>query len=159
MHFYDFLTFLSCFTLANMVLLCYINGICRSPTGSSSTVSQHLSMNLGSIRKIALEMKKTYALEGNHDCILDITKTFEDPRFSKLCMDMGRTYAMIHEQEQPYLSFDFESTSISDLIDLDVLKAYTSSQVYRPEDLIDFIDNAVAKLGDCYIESSVLHIA
>ncbi|XP_061362962.1 arginine-specific demethylase JMJ20 isoform X2 [Gastrolobium bilobum] len=156
MNFYDFFIFLSYFTMANLVLLCYINGRHGSATGSS-TVAQHLSMNLGSIRKIASEMKHVHALEGNHDCVVDMIKTFEDPRFSKLCMHMGRTYVMIHKIS--YLSSDFESASVCDLVDLNVLKAYTSSQVYTPEDLIKFIDNAVAELGDCYVESSILRVA
>ncbi|KAF1893113.1 hypothetical protein Lal_00015315 [Lupinus albus] len=141
MNFYDFFTLISYFTLANLALLCYINGIHGSHNGFSSTVSHHLSMNLASIRKVALEMKQKHALEGNHRCVADITKIFEDTRFFKLCMDLGRTYAMIHEQ--PFLSSEFVSTSIHDLMDLNVLKAHTSSQVYTPEDLINIIDNVV----------------
>ena len=157
MNFYDFFTFISCFTLANLVLLCYINGRHGSPTGSSSTIAQHLLMNLGSIRKIASQMKDMHALEGNQDSVVDMIKTFEDPRFSKFCMDLGRTYVMIHEQS--HLSFDFERASMGDLVDLNILKAYASSQVYTPEDLINFIDNAIAELGDCYSNSSVLRVS
>lgn len=145
MNFCDFFTFISYFTLANLVLLCYINGRNGSNTGSSSTVTQHLSMNIGSIRKIASEMKHKHALEGNHDCVVDMIKTFEDPRFSRFCTHLGKTYLTIHEQSK--LSSDFESTSMVDLVDLSVLKAYTSFQIYTPEDLIKFIDNAVAELG------------
>ncbi|RDY14654.1 JmjC domain-containing protein 4, partial [Mucuna pruriens] len=126
-----------------------------STTGSSSTISQHLSMNLGRVRKIASEMKHMRALEENRDCVVDMIKAFEDPRFYKLCMHVGRTYAMIHEQI--YLCSDFETTSMSDLVDLNDMKAYTS-HIYTPEDLIKFIDNDVAELGDCFIEEpSVLY--
>ncbi|KAJ1378187.1 JmjC domain [Sesbania bispinosa] len=107
--------------------------------------------------KIASDMKHMHALEGNQDCAVDIIKAFKDPRFSQLCMHVGRTYLTIHEQSN--LFSDFESSSTVNLVDLNVLKAYTSSQVYTPEDLINFIDNAVTELGDCYIESSVLHVA
>ncbi|MED6211174.1 hypothetical protein PIB30_071164 [Stylosanthes scabra] len=146
MNFYDFFTFISCFTLANMVLLCYINGTHGNITQISSTISQHLLMNLGSIRKVASEMKDKHALNGNRDRAVDIMKTLEDPRFRKLCMDIGRTYLMIHEQS--HLSFHFERASLIEIADLTVLKAYTSSQFYTPEDLIEFIDNAVAEHGN-----------
>lgn len=153
MKFYDFLTFLSYFALAHLMLLFYVNG---SATGVSSTVAQQLSMNIGSIRNIASEMKHMHALEGNLDCIVDMIKAFEDPRFSKFCMQVGKTYFMIHEQSN--LSSDFESASMVDLVNLNALEAHTS-QVCTPEDLIKFIDNAVAELDDCCIEPSVLRVA
>ncbi|XP_027332603.1 jmjC domain-containing protein 4 isoform X2 [Abrus precatorius] len=156
MNFFDFLTFMSYFTLANLVLLSYVNGRYGSTTQSSSIISQHLSMNLGCIKKIASEMKHVHALEGNHDCVVDMIKAYEDPRFSKLCMHVGRTYIMIHEQS--YLSFDIKNASLGDLVDLNVMKAHTSSQIYKPEDLIKFMDDAVAELSDCYIELSVLSV-
>ncbi|KAI5407128.1 hypothetical protein KIW84_053399 [Lathyrus oleraceus] len=157
MNFYDFFTFISYFTLANLVLLCYINRRNGSTTGNSSRVAQHVSMNIGSIRKIASEMKHSGGLEGNHDCIVDMIKTFEDPRFSKFCMQVGKTYLFIHGQS--YLFSDFVGAATVDLVDLGILKAHTSSQVYTPEDLIKFIDYAIAKLGDFYSESSVQHVA
>ncbi|KAK2388839.1 F-box protein [Trifolium repens] len=157
MNFYDFFTFISYFSLANLVLLCYINGKDGSTNGSSSRVAQHLYLNIGSIRKVASEMKNLHALEGNHDCIVDMIKTFEDPRFSKFCIQVGKTYLTIHEQSN--LFSDFESASTVELADLGVFKAHTSSQVYTPEDLIKFIDTAVAELGDIFIESSVLRVA
>ncbi|XP_020227930.1 2-oxoglutarate and iron-dependent oxygenase JMJD4 isoform X2 [Cajanus cajan] len=156
MNFYDFFTFMSYFALANLVILRYINRRYGSTTGSSSTIAQHLSMNLGCLRKIASEMKHMHALEGNQDCVVDVIKAFLDPRFSKLCMHVGRTYTMIHEQS--HLSSDFESTSMSDLVDLNDMKAYTS-QINTPEDLIKFIDNGVAELSDCSIEPSVPNVA
>jgi len=156
MNFFDFFTFTSYFALANLVLLCYIYGRDGSTTGSLSRVAQHLSLNIGSIRKVASDMKHMHALEGTHDCIVDMIKTFEDPRFSKFCMQVGITYLMIHEQSN--LSSDFESASLVDLVDLGVLKACTSSQIYTPEDLIKFIDNTIAELGDLNMESSVLHV-
>ncbi|KAG2399189.1 uncharacterized protein HKW66_Vig0083290 [Vigna angularis] len=142
MNFYDFFTFMSYFTVANLVLLRYINRRYGSTTGSSSTIAQHLSMNLGCLRKTASEMKHVRALEGNHNCVVDIIKAFEDPRFSKLCMHVGRTYAMVHEQS--HLVSDFESSTMSDLVDFSDSKSYTS-QIYTPEDLIQFIDNVVAE--------------
>ncbi|CAI8597629.1 unnamed protein product [Vicia faba] len=157
MNFYDFFTFISYFTLANLVLLCYINRRDGSTTGNSSRVAQHLSMNIGSIRKIASEMKHGCGLEGNHDCVVDMIKTFEDPRFSKFCMQVGKAYLMIHGQSN--LFSDSVGASMVDLVDLGVLEAHTSSQVYAPEDLIKFIDNAIAKLDDFYIKLSVQHVA
>lgn len=142
MNFYDFFTFMSYFTLANLVLLRYTNRRNGSTAGGSSTIAQHLSMNLGCLRKIASEMKHMRALEGNHKCVVDIIKAFEDPRFSKLCMHVGRTYAMVHEQS--HLASDFESTTMSDLVDFNDWKSYTS-QIYTPEDLIKFVDNGVAE--------------
>lgn len=153
MNFYDFFTFISYFSLANLVLLCYING----RDGSSPRVAQHLSMNIEFIRKIASEMKHMHALEGNHDCIVDMIKTFEDLRFFKFCMQVGKTYFMIHEQSS--LSSDFESASMVDFVDLSVLKAHASSQVYTPENLIKFIDNVVAELDNFHVESSILSVA
>ncbi|ESW10032.1 hypothetical protein PHAVU_009G175900 [Phaseolus vulgaris] len=151
MNFYDFFTFMSYFTLANLVLLRYSNRRYGSSTGSSSTIALHLSMNLGCLRKIASEMKQMRALEGNHNCVVDIIKAFEDPRFSKFCMHVGRTYAMVHEHS--HLASDFESTTMSDLVDFNDLKSY-SSQIYTPEDLIKFVDNGVAEA-----EPSVLRVA
>lgn len=157
MNFYDFFTFITCFTLANLALLCYLSAKYGSAPGSSSIVTQHLVLNLGSIRKVATEMKQMHALEGNHDCFLDIMKTLEDPHFTKLCMGLGRTYMMIHKQTN--LSSEFEEAAVNYLMGLNVLKAYTSSQVYTPEDLIELIDNAVAELGDYDAERlSVLHV-
>lgn len=149
MNFYDFLTFLSYFALAQLVLLFYING---SATGVSPTVTQQLSMNIRSIRNIASEMKHMHALEGNRDCVVNMIKTFEDSRFSKFCMQVGKTYSMIHEQ--PNLSSDFERAPMVDMVNLVVLKAHTS-QVYTPEDLIKFIDSAVAELHGCCIECRI----
>lgn len=156
MDFYDFFTFISYFTLANLVLLCYINRRDGSTTGNSSRVAQHVSMNVGSIRKIASEMKHDDGLEGNHDCVVDMIRLFEDPRFSKFCMQVGKTYLMIHGQSD--LFSDFVGASMVGLMDIGILKAYTS-KVYAPEDLIKFIDNAIAKLGDFYIKLSVPHVA
>ncbi|KAL2340930.1 hypothetical protein Fmac_008870 [Flemingia macrophylla] len=156
MNFYDFFTFISYFTLANLVLLRYINRRYEGTAGSLSTISQHLSMNLGCLRKIASEMRHMHALVGNQDCVVDMIKGLEDHRFSKLCMHVGRTYTMIHEQS--HLSSDFESTSMSDLVDLNDMKT-CSSQINTPEDLIKFIDNGVVELSDCSLESSVPHAA
>lgn len=156
MNFYDFFTFITRFTLANLALFCYLSGKYGCAPGIS-TVTQHLVLNLRSIRKVASEMKCMRALEGNHDYSLNIIKILEDPRFSKLCASLGRTYMMIHEQ--PYLSCEFEKAAVDYLMHLNVVKACTSSQVHTPEDLIKLIDDAVAELGDHYTAKlSVLQV-
>ncbi|KAI4336191.1 hypothetical protein L6164_014747 [Bauhinia variegata] len=150
MNFYDFFTFLMYFALANLVLLCELRGRHEISTASSSTVAHHLALNLGYIRKITLEMKHMHVLEENHGCILDMIRTLEEPRFSKLYMSLGRTYGMIHEHL--HLSSDLGEALGDDFMVLDVLKPYASSQICTPEDLIKFMDNIFAELGNNYIE-------
>lgn len=158
MNFYDFFTFITCFALANLALLCHLSGKYGSPPESSLTITQHLVFNIGSVRKVALEMKTMHALEGNHDCFLDIIKTSEDPRFSKLCAHLRNTYVKIHEQ--PCLSSEFENSVFNYLMGLDVLKACSSSRIHTPEDLIRLIDNAVSELGDNYTQQlSTIHVS
>lgn len=156
MNFYDFFTFITCFTLANLALLCYLSGKYGNTPESSLTMTQHLVLNLGSVRKVALEMKSKHALDGNHDCFLDIMKISEDPRFSKLCAHLRRIFVTIHEQ--PYLSSEFDKSAVDYLMGLNVLQTCSSSRIYAPEDLIELIDNAVGELGDNYTrELSAIH--
>ncbi|KAJ7945836.1 jmjC domain-containing protein 4 [Quillaja saponaria] len=149
MNFYDFFMFITRFSLANLVLLCYLIGEHGSPRRSLSALAQNLALNLGTIRDIAVEIKCMCSLEGNYRCLLDTIETLEDPKFFKLCMGLARTYGMINKQ--CLRCSDFEKALMEDLIDLDILKKY-SSQVCTPEDLIKFIDNAVSKLSGIFSE-------
>ncbi|KAK4257042.1 hypothetical protein QN277_006686 [Acacia crassicarpa] len=154
MNFYDFFTLITCFTLANIALLCYLSGKYGSPPESSLTITQHVIFNLGSVRKVAMEMKSMHALEGNHHCFLDIFKTSEDTRFFELCTHLRKTYVTIHEQ--PYLSSEFEKSAVDYLMGL---KACSSSRIHTPEDLTKLIDNAVSELGDNYTQQlSAVHV-
>lgn len=84
------------------------------------------------------------SLAENHGISIDVQKTLEDPAFLKLCMDLGRTYALIHEQRE--LDSDIKQALVNHMVDFDLLNS-SISVVHNPEDLVSFIDCVRAKFS------------
>lgn len=104
--------------------------------GSSSPVAQHLTLNLATIRKIALKMKSTQELTINYHFLLDFTQTIHDSEFSELCSVLGRTYEIIHKQQK--FECQTKKASMDAIRDLNVRGT--------PEGLLKFIDHALTNL-------------
>lgn len=144
MNFNDFYFFLAHFCLANVVELCCLQKNCKNSILSSSLVAQHLAMNLRSVRKIILEIRSVGGLAGNHGIFLDIRETLDDPSFLNLCTGLERVYGIIHKLKSDH--FDTKKDLVDDLMDLDSVLS-NCSRVFKAEDLVRFIDKAIAKLG------------
>ncbi|XP_022738470.1 jmjC domain-containing protein 4 isoform X2 [Durio zibethinus] len=99
MNFNDFFIFISRFSLANVLELYYLRGESNSESWHWSATVQHFALNLASIRKIALKMKSEGGVQGNLG-IHNLMESLGDPTFLKLSTDLGRIYAVIHEQEK-----------------------------------------------------------
>ncbi|KDP31061.1 hypothetical protein JCGZ_11437 [Jatropha curcas] len=147
MNFIDFFIFLARFFLANAVQLycrCRDNKILFS---RSYKVNQQLAINLTSIQKIALKMKSSEGVAANGGFFLDLKETLDDPEFLKLCSDMGRTYGVIHEQQE------WNSNTKKALV-IDLLEY--SSSICSFEDFVNFIDYVITKLGNTCCEENIL---
>ncbi|KAJ0105569.1 hypothetical protein Patl1_18085 [Pistacia atlantica] len=147
MNFNDFFTFVSRFTLLNVVQLFQLLRDSKNPMRSSSPIAQHLALNLLSIRKIALKMKCVVIPSGNCKFFVDLRETLDDPEFLKLCMGFSRMYGMIHKLEK--WSCDMKKSLMVDL------EGY-SYLISTVEDLIKLIDYAAGKLSDNYSEENIL---
>lgn len=148
MNFFDFFIFLSRFFLANIAQLCCQHGDNEISVSSSSQVAHHLAVNLVSIRRIALKMKSIDGVAGNRGFFLDLRETLDDPEFLKLCIDVGRTYAMISRQQNG--SFHTKKALMAELV-------HYTSHICSPDDFVKFIDYAVTKLsGTCCKENILL---
>ncbi|OMO49875.1 hypothetical protein CCACVL1_30778 [Corchorus capsularis] len=148
MNFKDFFIFISRFALANVVELCYLLGESKSKSWCSSAMIEQFALNLASIMKIASKMISEGGVQGNLG-ILDLREALNDPKFLKLCRDLGRIYAVIHEEEKwssivkEALMDDFEY----------------GSQVCSPEDLVRFIEYFVSKLSaNCTDQNTLLSV-
>lgn len=142
MNFNDFLIFLARLSLANFIQLHYLARKNGNHTWNLSPIAQHLTFNLASIQKIALNIKSVEDLTGSHGFHLDFRETLKDPEFFKLCTILGKTYGMVHMQQN--WNSATKNACIDDMRDLDVIGT-CSSQVCSPEDLIKFIELAVAE--------------
>ncbi|GLT83812.1 hypothetical protein SLE2022_020820 [Rubroshorea leprosula] len=148
MDFYDFFIFISRFSLAIVVQLysLLINTNFESPIQSWSPTAWHLVFNLASIRRIALKMKSEGCLTGNYG-ILDLSESWDNPQFLKLCADLGRTFAMIHDQES-------RRFSVKEVFM--VLFKESFLRICAPEDLVKFIDFSVAKISASFGKENIL---
>ncbi|XP_040987060.1 2-oxoglutarate and iron-dependent oxygenase JMJD4 isoform X2 [Juglans microcarpa x Juglans regia] len=144
MNFNDFYFVLAHFCLANVVELCCLRRNCENSIHSSSLVAQHLAMNLRSVRKTVLEIESVGGLDGNCGIFLDIRETLDDPSFLNLCTGLERVYGMIHKLKSG--DIDTRKDLVDDLMDLDSIRT-NGSQVFKAEELVIFIDKAIAKLG------------
>ncbi|XP_057952213.1 arginine-specific demethylase JMJ20 [Malania oleifera] len=156
MNFYDFFIFIVRFCFANLVLLCYLLRD-HNPTWSSSPMAQTLALNLVSIQKIALKMKFDQGLAANIDFV-DFRETLDNTDFVKLCTVLSKTYGMIHEQmihEQWEQSCDIKKILVDGLRAFDFMKT-SSSEIRTPEDLVNFIDIALAELGCVSLGENIL---
>lgn len=143
MNFNDFFIFVARFSFANLVQLYLLASTDSHTIQNSSQRSRHILFNLESARNIALKMQST-SLAENHGISIDVQKTLEDPAFLKLCMDLGRTYALIHEQRE--LDSDIKQALVNHMVDFDLLNS-SISVVHNPEDLVSFIDCVRAKFS------------
>ncbi|CAK7322940.1 unnamed protein product [Dovyalis caffra] len=84
---------------------------------------------------------------GNHGFFLDLMEMLDDPNFLQLCIDMGRTYGIIHEQQN--CSCDTKKAWMVEFLDC-------SSHIHNLEDLVKFIDYSVAKLTATFCEEKFL---
>lgn len=68
------------------------------------------------------------------DVYLDLRETLEDPQFLRFCRDMGRTYKMIHKEEDNKVLFPEEF--------LLKIMGFTDQkmQICSPKDLVEMID-------------------
>ncbi|KAH9776294.1 JmjC domain-containing protein [Citrus sinensis] len=148
MNFYDFFSFISRFSLVNVVILFHLRRDYENQIWSSSPVARHLALNLVSIRKIALKMKSVNDVAGSFGFFMDLKETLDDPKFLKLCMGFCRTYGMIHEEEK--WTCEIKKALMLDFEDYDSL-------ISSPEDLVKFIDFAAGKFsGNCSEENILL---
>lgn len=144
MNLVDFFIFTARFTLANLVQLYNLSAVSNeSPISGSSPVAQNLALNLVYSREIALKMKSSEALAGKYGVLLDIRKTLKESSFRKLCMVLGRTYWMIHQQFKQ--NYDIHNVIFEHLVELD-LWGIADSPISTPDDLIGIIDSATKKI-------------
>ncbi|KAJ8771808.1 hypothetical protein K2173_026985 [Erythroxylum novogranatense] len=143
MNFIDFFVFLSRLFLANIGQLYYPNDENGSSSRISSSFSQHLALNLTSIQMISSKMK-SMNLAGNDDFFVDWQEILDDPEFSMLCVDVGRTYQMIHKQQ-------IETCDINKALIVDLI--YYSPRIRTLKDFVIFIDTALTKLGISYAKT------
>uniref|UniRef100_A0A6N2KD42 JmjC domain-containing protein n=1 Tax=Salix viminalis TaxID=40686 RepID=A0A6N2KD42_SALVM len=147
MNFSDFFIFLSRFFLANILQLCCQLREDGMSGWSSSKMAKHLVFNLASIRRIALKLTSMDFVAGNHGFFLDLMETLDDPNFLELCLDVGRIYGKIHEQQN--CSFDTKKAWMVEFLDY-------SSHIRNLEDFVKFIDYSVAKLSATFSEEFFL---
>lgn len=143
MNFYDFFIFLARICFANLVQVCHQLRDAENLVWSLPSKIRHLTLNLASIRKVALEMKSMEGLTRNHGLHLDFRETLDDPEFFELCMAWEKTYGTIYNQRK--CDYDSEKSLTCDIRDLDIIRTL-ASQVSTPEDLVIFIDNIITKL-------------
>lgn len=155
MNFNDFLIFLARLSLANFIQLHYLARKNGNHTWNLSPIAQHLTFNLASIQKIALNIKSVEDLTGSHGFHLDFRETLKDPEFFKLCTILGKTYGMVHMQQN--WNSATKNAWIDDMRVLDVIGT-CSSQVCNPEDLIKFIELAVAEFMGVRIAEDDSHL-
>lgn len=153
MNFYDFFIFLTRFFLANLVQLCNLCRDSENSAQSSSPVARHLALNLGSVRNVAFKIKSVGGLAGNNGFFLDISEILDDPSFHNLCMGLEKVYGMIRTLQS--CSFDIKKDLGDDFMELNSIRTY-GSQVFTAQDLVRFIDDAVAELGVPNVKEIVL---
>ncbi|WCJ36106.1 2-oxoglutarate and iron-dependent oxygenase JMJD4 [Euphorbia peplus] len=141
MNFIDFVTFLARFFLANGVQLCCHHSN-ETSVSSASKVTQHVAFNLECIQKIALKMKSTEGVIGNHR-FLDVRETVVDPEFVKLCIDVSTTYGRIHDEAENRNNRDLENALVDDVLDY-------GSSISSLEEFVEFVNNVVTKLGNLF---------
>lgn len=126
MNLNDFFIFMSRFALGNMVLQEALNPC-------SSAMAQNLALNLSTIKIMMVKMISAGGVTAK-DVYLDLRETLEDPQFLRFCRDMGRTYTMIHKEEDNKVLFPEEFL-------LKIMGfADQKMQIRSPNDLVEMID-------------------
>ncbi|XP_071731705.1 arginine-specific demethylase JMJ20 isoform X2 [Rutidosis leptorrhynchoides] len=147
MNFYDFFNFIVRFSFANIVQLCHL--INSSAIGKYRSLSKanNLIFNLESAKDIAIKMKLT-CLSENHNISLDFKSILEEPTFLKLCSQLERTYASIHDQHEPIL--ETKKDLMDELVDTGLFKLF-SSVICNPENLVSLIDDTLLILKRSFV--------
>lgn len=136
MNLKDFFLFMSRFALSNMALLQSYSDKCKTLKLRSSAMAQNLLLNLSTIQKILMMMISAGGVTAE-EVYLDLRETLEDPQFLRLVRDMGRTYAMIHtEEEDQVLSLKELLQKLSGFAD-------PKMQICSPKDLVEMINHVV----------------
>lgn len=126
MNLNDFFIFMSRFALGNLVLQEALNPC-------SSAMAQNLALNLSTIKIMMVKMISAGGVTAK-DVYLDLRETLEDPQFLRFCRDMGRTYTMIHKEEDSKVLFPEEF--------LHKIMGFADQkmQICSPNDLVEMID-------------------
>ncbi|CAA7034985.1 unnamed protein product [Microthlaspi erraticum] len=133
MNLNDFFIFMSRFSLGNMVLLETYSEKDKSLNSCLSSMAHNLLLNLSTIQKIMMMMISAGGVTAK-DVYLDLREAVEDPQFLRLVRDMGRTYAMIHKEEENLVLFSKEMLSkMTGFAD-------QKMQICSPKDLVEMID-------------------
>lgn len=140
MNLNDFFIFMSRFSLGNMVLVQSYSDEHKTLNTCSSAMAQNLLLNLSSIRKMMMLMISAGGVTAK-EVYLDLRETLDDPQFLRLCRDIGRTYAMIHKEEENQVLF------LKELL-LPKITGFADQkmQICSPKDLIEFIEIVCPRL-------------
>lgn len=117
---------MSRFALGNLVLQEALNPC-------SSAMAQNMALNLSTIKIMMVKMISAGGVTAK-DVYLDLRETLEDPQFLRFCRDMGRTYTMIHKEEDSKVLFPEEF--------LHKIMGFADQkmQICSPNDLVEMID-------------------
>ncbi|WOK92577.1 jmjC domain-containing protein 4 isoform X1 [Canna indica] len=152
MNFYDFIIFITRFTLSSIIQLFHLIHEDGS-INSSLTRSNHFITNLTSIRSVASKMKsaEAFAEENlNSSCSVEnrtafsnVQKIFEEQEFRDLCSALKVAYESINVQSEKDSEpkntlfcqdcFKIDSSSLDSIMSL-------ISEIRGPEDLVGLID-------------------
>ncbi|CAE6256125.1 unnamed protein product [Arabidopsis arenosa] len=134
MNLNDFFIFMSRFSLGNMVVLQSYSDKHKALNSCSSAMAQNLLLNLSTIGKIMMTMISAGGVT-SEEVYMDLRETLEAPQFLRLVRDMGRTYAMIHMEEEDQVLSSKEL--------LQKLSGFTDPkmQICSPKDLVEMINH------------------
>ncbi|CAI0398494.1 unnamed protein product [Linum tenue] len=140
MNFVDFSNFLLRLFLANLAQVFHqYTDSKTSSVSSSSQLTQHFTFNLSAIRRIVVKVEESMdGLAGYPGFSINLKDTLEDPEFLKLCIDVGKTYGMIHDQ--PSRSSYEHEAFIDEILDY-------GSHIVSTKDFVKFIDFFCHKFG------------
>ncbi|OVA19880.1 JmjC domain [Macleaya cordata] len=145
MNFSDFFTFITRFSIANLIQLHSLVKDYGKHIYDSSSATHHLISNLTSIKKVALNMKSMESFSGNSGLLLDVTEVLEEPDFMKLCLALDRIYGILRDEQWKHSS-DRKETMKLDFGDLYFIED-SCCKVSCPNDLIRLITYVVTNLG------------
>ncbi|CAL1367395.1 unnamed protein product [Linum trigynum] len=140
MNFVDFSIFLLRLFLANLTQVFHrYTDSKTSSVSSSSQLTQHFTFNLSAIRRIVVKVEESMdGLAGYPGFSINLKDTLEDPEFLKLCIDVGKTYGMIHDQ--PSRSSYEHEAFIDEILDY-------GSHIVSTKVFVKFIDFFCHKFG------------
>ncbi|XP_068637462.1 arginine-specific demethylase JMJ20 isoform X2 [Aristolochia californica] len=163
MNFFDFFTFITRISFANLVLVYHLLQNERSRCGTGSRRAQHHITNLKSVHVVASKMISVDAFtEKNLHCSLEedqfssieIRKMLTEPEFIELCSKLNGTYEATNAGQGAGIrnsDADMEDHQLiqflkSDLLDSDFVNAF-GFKISHPKELIKAINNAIKYLN------------